>query len=118
MKQIPIYDATAAVTCTIGVTDIPARLELVERMRATVASVERTDHGIVLRFAGGAAVETDVRQFAADEKRCCQFWGFEVLTDDGLALRWDGPPSAHALLDLLEAYFCGEGSIDKVVPLL
>lgn len=118
MKQIPIYDATEPVTCTIGASEIPARLELVERMRTQVSSVDRTEHGMVLHFAGGAAVEADVRQFAVDEKRCCQFWGFEVLTEDGLALRWDGPPSARALLDQLEAYFRGEGSIDALVQLL
>lgn len=118
MKQIPIYDATAPVACTIASTEIPARIELVARMRTNVSAVDRSEHGMVLHFADGAAVEADVRQFAIDEKRCCQFWGFEVLDDDGLALRWEGPPSARALLDQLEAYFRGEGSIDALVQLL
>lgn len=46
------------------------------------------------------SAEADLRRFAVDEKRCCQFWGFAVATTDhDLTLRWDGPPNTVEILD-------------------
>ncbi|GEM_PF-1690112 len=109
MKPIPIYDATAPITCTIGRDEIPNRIELVERMRHNLQRIERTEHGMLLRFPNRADIEDDLRRFAVDEKRCCQFWGFDVDGDaDGLTLRWDGPPDADELVGGLLAYFEGD----------
>jgi hypothetical protein len=88
MNPIPLYDATAPIACTIGDDESPARIELVGRLRANVRSVERTADGLLLRFAATAANEVDLRRFAIDEKRCCQFWGFAVdVSDDEVRLQ-------------------------------
>ena len=119
MKRIPIYDATAAVTCTIGTEEVADRLALVERLRRAVARVERTEHGMLLHFSNRPAVEADVRRFAVDEKRCCQFWGFAVgVVADELTLQWDAPPDAGELIERLYAYFTGDGSLMAVTALL
>ena len=117
--RIPIYDATAPIVCTIGSEEIPDRIALVERMRERLAGIERSEHGLLLRFEPDDEVEADLQRFAVDEKRCCQFWGFAVeATGVDLALRWDGPPDAGELLDRLMAYFEGDTPLTEVTGLL
>lgn len=119
MNPIPIYDDTAPITCSIGSDEIPERIELVERMRNKLDRIERTEHGLLLRFAPSDEVEADLRRFAVDEKWCCQFWGFAVATtDDDLTLRWDGPPDTGELLDRLRAYFEGDAPLTLISGLL
>ena len=118
MKQIPLYDATAPIACTITTAEIPERIELIERMRANLTGLERTAHGMVLHFPARPDIEADLRQFAIDEKRCCQFWGFDVLTEDGLALRWDAPPTANDIVDQLEAFLRGDEPASALAGLL
>lgn len=119
MKSVPIYDATAPIACTIDPTDIPERIALVESMRTRLALLERTDHGLLLHFAADPATEADLRRFALDEKRCCQFWGFAVATtSDDLTLRWDSPPNAAEILDQLEAFFTGDEPASGLAALL
>ena len=119
MKQIPIHDATAPIVCTIGSEEIPERIELVDRMRQRLGGIERTEHGLLLHFTPDPDVEADLRRFAVDEKRCCQFWGFEVVaTAAELTLRWDGPPDAGDLLDQLLAYFEGDTPFTAISGLL
>src|SRR5829696_8754661 len=99
MRTIPIYDDTKPIVCTIGTADIPARIELVERVRTNLRAIDRSEHGMVLRFPNRADIEADLRRFAVDEKRCCEFWGFAILREgDELALRWEAPPSADELV--------------------
>ena len=119
MKLIPIYDASAPIACTIGDDEIPERLALLERLRQALDSVERTEHGLLLRFWDEPAIAADVRRFTVDEKRCCQFWGFEVGSRSGeLTLRWDGPPGAADLIDQLHAYFLGDQPLTALAGLL
>ena len=119
MKPIPIYDETATISCTLQPHEVPGRIATVERMRATLDGVERTDDGLLLHFPTRADIEADLRQFVIDEKRCCQFWGFEVVAgDERLTLRWDGPPSARELVDRLEEFFTGDGPADFLAGLL
>ncbi|MGH9156336.1 MAG: hypothetical protein ACRD1K_11000 [Acidimicrobiales bacterium] len=119
MKPIPIYDATAPTACTIDPTDIPERIALVEAMRTRLALLERTDHGLLLHFAPDPNAEADLRRFAVDEKRCCQFWGFAVATTDhDLTLRWDGPPNTAEILDHLEAFFNRDAPASTLAALL
>src|SRR5262245_59191234 len=95
MKVIPIYDDTKPISCTIGQDEIPARIELVERMRMSVRAIERTAHGMLLHFPSRDDIEADLEQFAVDEKRCCEFWGFAIhRRADELTFRWDAPPAA------------------------
>jgi hypothetical protein len=108
MKLIPLYDATAPVACTITSDEIPARVELIERMRSNLDQVERTEYGLLLRFPALDDIESDLNRFAIDEKRCCEFWGFEVARGEDLTLRWDAPPTAGDLIDRLEAFFRGD----------
>jgi hypothetical protein len=119
VKSTPIYDDTAPITCTIGSDEIPERIELVERMRHNLEGIERTEHGLLLHFPSGADIERDLRRFAVDEKRCCQFWGFSVAVDaDELTLRWDGPPDADDLIGRLVAYFEGDQPLTSISGLL
>ena len=119
MERIPIYDATAPVACTIGDGEIDDRLALLTRMRDALTGLDRTEHGLVLRFPADPAVESDVRQFALDEKRCCQFWGFEVEADGAsVSLRWDGPPAAAGVLGRIEAILAGAAPVEGLRELL
>jgi hypothetical protein len=106
MKTIPIYDATAPVACTAASSEIPVRIEQVERLRRHLTGLERTEHGLLLRLPNRPDVDADVRAFTVDEKGCCAFWGFAVTSADGeLTLRWDGPPDVNELFDRLFEFF-------------
>ena len=107
MNRIPIYDETATISCSLTPEEIPGRLATIERMRRDLERLERTEHGLLLHFPPTADLEADLRQFAVDEKRCCQFWGFEVRAGPGLTLRWEAPPTAADLVDQLEGFFTG-----------
>ncbi len=118
-RLIPIYDDTVPIACTIANAEIPDRVALVERMRAGLRMIERTPAGLLLHFPDDTALRSDLATFVIDEKRCCQFWGFEILDErDGVALRWDGPPAAADLIHRLEAYFNGDESISVLEGLL
>lgn len=109
MNPIPIYDATAPITCTATGDEVPARVEQIERMRTAMTRLERTPHGLLLYFPDRADIDTELRRFAVDEKGCCQFWGFAINTvGDELALRWDGPPDTAEFMDRLHAFFDGD----------
>lgn len=119
MKRIPIYDVNVPISCTIDRADIPQRIELIERLRDSLASIERTEHGLLLRFPNWNDVVGDVRRFAVDEKRCCSFWGFDVtMMGEQVALRWDAPPAAADLVTQLVAYFEGDMPITAIEGLL
>ena len=109
MDAIPIYDATAPITCTASPDELAGRIEHIEALRSTMARIERSDDGLLLHFAPGEAMEADLRRFAIEEKGCCRFWGFEVrASPEDLTLRWDGPPDARDLMDRLHAWFLGD----------
>jgi hypothetical protein len=119
VTAIPIYDATAPITCTINSDEISERIALVERMRQNLERVERTQHGLLLHFPDRPDIADDLSRFAVDEKRCCQFWGFAVDdTDDDLTLRWDAPPAAGELIAKIEAYLDGDEPLTSISGLL
>ena len=108
MKLIPIHDNIAPIACTADADEIADRLETIERMHATLDRIERTPHGLLLHFPNRPDVEADIRQFAIDERGCCQFWGFAIATTaESVDLRWDGPPTVDRFLDQLLDYFNG-----------
>lgn len=118
-KLIPIYDESAPIACTISNDEIPERIELIERMRSAMPGIERTATGLLLHFPDQPAVRTDLAAFAVDEKRCCQFWGFDIVDEAaGVALRWDGPPAAEALLARLETFLTTDAPISVLDGLL
>ena len=109
MKTIPIYDATAPITCTATSDEIQVRVELLARMHEHLTRIERTEHGMLLHFPNRPDLDADLHQFTADEKACCQFWGFDIATtDEQLILRWDAPPTVDGFVDRLIAYFQGD----------
>jgi hypothetical protein len=119
VSTIPIYDAAAPITCTIGRDEIPERIELAERMRQNLERLERTEHGLLVHFPDRPEVQADLARFALDEKRCCQFWGFAVDNTDGdLTLRWDAPPAANQLIAKIGAYFDGDEPLTSISGLL
>lgn len=119
MKHLPLYDAEAAIACTISDDEKPGRIDSVLQMKAALTSLERTADGMVLHFPSGAEIEQTVRQFAIDEKRCCEFWGFAVESSaEGLSLRWDAPPDAIPLIDSLEEFFTSDKSLSELAGLV
>src|SRR4051794_20327670 len=118
MKRIPIYDEPAPIACTLTSTERPARIKLIERMRDDLHRLERSEDGLVLHFPARDDLEADLRRFAIDEKRCCEFWGFEVARGDDLTLRWDAPPAAADLITRLEAFFEGDAPALDLAGLL
>ena len=119
MKPIPLYDATAPITCTINPDEIAGRIEVIERMRTNLQRLDRTDHGLVLHFPNRPDLTSDVHRFAIDEKRCCQFWGFAVdSTENEVTLRWDAPPDARELLATIAAYLEGDEPVTAISGLL
>ena len=118
-RLLPLYDDAAPIMCTIGDDEKADRVSVMDRMRTSMTSLERTATGLLLQFPRGESIEADVRRFALDEKRCCQFWGFAVIDgDDQLVLRWDGPPTASALLDALETVLRSDVPIERIEGLL
>jgi hypothetical protein len=118
-ELLPIYDDRAPIACTITNTEIPGRIALVARVRSAMLDIERTPAGLLLHFPDEPAVRADLATFTADEKRCCQFWGFAIIEEPaGLALRWDGPPAVEALLDRLETFFRTDAATSTLEGLL
>ncbi len=119
MKLIPLYDETAPIACTISPDETAERFGLLDRLRASHHALERTDHGLLLRFPAEPDVEADVRQLVIDEKRCCAFFGFAVTTTEtDLALRWDAPPDAATIIDQLADWFAGDAPVEALAGLL
>lgn len=112
-------DAEAPLACTISATEIPERTALVDRLRAALTGIERTPHGMLLRFPADAAVVADARRFALEEKRCCGSWEFEIMVaDNTVTLRWDGPPDAEDLVDRLLEFLNSNQPAESFVGLL
>jgi DNA-binding transcriptional MerR regulator len=119
VNAIPIHDDSSPLTCTATDRELHERIETIERLHEHLVGVDRTEHGLVLHFPHREDLETEVRRFAVDEKGCCRFWGFAVdVDDDGLHLRWDGPPAVRELMDRLHAYFEGDEPVTAVDGLL
>jgi hypothetical protein len=105
MTRIPI-GLTAPIACHATSEAIPVRIDQVEAMRDRLLSIERTEQGLLLHFEPDRELAAHLQRFVADEKGCCQFWGFEIAAaDSDLTLRWDGPPDVQGFLDDLLRYF-------------
>lgn len=119
MKRIPLYDETKPIACTIEQSEVAARIELIEEMRKHLRTIERTEHGMLLRFPKRSHVEADLHRFSIDEKRCCEFWGFAIDSHgDELIFYWDAPPDASELVDQFVAYFSGDEPLSSISGLL
>jgi hypothetical protein len=119
MRSIPIYDADAPVTCTATRDEIRVRIEQIERLRSSLDRIERTEHGMLLRFPNRPDIEADLRKFTLDEKGCCQFWGFHIVTEPHeLILRWDAPPSLDDHITSLVRFFEGDEPLTATSGLL
>ena len=115
MKTFPIDDGTTPIACTATDDELSERVETIERMHAELLGVDRTENGLVLHFPQRPDLEADVRRFAVDEKRCCQFWGFDIEAANGqLHLRWDGPPAVQEFMDRLQGHLEGDEPITAV----
>src|SRR5690349_90997 len=93
---------SAPVMCTIDDGEIPDRIALLERMRASLDDIERTPTGLFLLFPDNVEIRADLATFTVDEKQCCQFWDFAIVDlPHGVGLRWDAPADADPLIDEL-----------------
>ena len=109
MKPIPIYDATVPVACTANGNEIEGRIMQIERMRSDLTRLERMEHGLLLHFPNQSDIHAHLRTFTIDEKGCCAFWGFDIISsDDVLTLRWDGPPDVTDFFEKLVMWFEGD----------
>ena len=118
-ELVPIYDSTAPIACTITEDEIPERVQLIERLRAAMTAIDRTPTGLLIRLRDEPGVRADLAAFVVDEKRCCHFWGFDVIDQgDAVALRWDGPPAVDGVFDQLQAYFTSDAPISMLDGLL
>lgn len=107
-SETPIYDPDQPIACTIDARDIAEHIDVLERIRHELTSIERTPHGVILALPPSAANVDNLRQFATVEKRCCEFWGFELTQEpDADRLRWDGPPDTATFMDHLIEYLDG-----------
>lgn len=119
MDAIPIYDATAPIACTADGDEIRQRIEQIERMRGDLRRIERTPAGLLLHLPDSPDIDAALRQFAVEEKGCCQFWGFAIdRNSDELTLRWEGPPDTADLMSRLHAYFQGDEPLTGLSGLL
>ncbi len=109
-----LYDATQPIVCTIEAPDVGPHVATLERLRAAVRAVERTDVGLVARLDNSDRIAADVERFVAEESRCCRFWGFDVVIDGDITLRWEGPPETQAFIDAVAAYLRGELPIGRL----
>jgi hypothetical protein len=100
VKELPLFDDTAPISCTIEAADRAGRRELLEKMRSAAHSIERTDFGLVLSFSPDE--QAVFKEFAKLEKQCCSFFGFAVESD---SLRWEAPPNATEIMDALHRFF-------------
>ncbi len=118
-KAIPLFDATVPIACSIDPGEVADRIAVVERMRGNLTGLERTEYGMLLTFPNRPDVDADLQKFAVEEKRCCQFFGFAVATEEAaLTLQWDAPPDAQELVDRLERFFQGDESASFLQGLL
>lgn len=107
----PRYDATKPIVCTIEAADIADHIDVLERLRSSANSIERTQHGVAIQLPASSAHAADARRFAAVEQRCCEFWGFDVTETPDIVIRWDGPPETSGFMDRLVGYFEGREPI-------
>jgi hypothetical protein len=118
-RLLPLHDDTVPIVCTIGEDEKADRVAMLDHMRRALIGLERTEHGLLLELPRGDGLDADVRRFARDEKRCCQFWGFAVVEgDDTLVLRWDGPDAAASLLDTIAGVLRSDAPIESIDGLL
>lgn len=118
-RLLPLHDESQPIVCTIGDDEKAERIAMIERLRDASTAVERTATGLLLVLPRTDAVDADARRFVIDEKRCCQFWEFAIVDgEDELVLRWDGPPSASALLDTIERVLRSDEPVSSIEALL
>jgi hypothetical protein len=111
--RLPIYDANAPIACSLDDVQLADRLALMGRLRGRLAGIERTEHGMLLRFPPDPDLAGELDEFARVEKACCGFWGFEVTRDRAeTSLRWDAPPAADGLVERLYAWLEGDDDVD------
>ena len=84
-----------------------------------MSATDGTEVGLLLHLPATTENEADVREFAKDEKACCQFWGFDVaIGDDEITLQWDAPPDATELIERLHEFFLGDEPLTALDGLL
>ena len=118
-ERLPIDDAAAPIVCTIGAGEVQERIEMFERVRQQHVGLDRTEHGVLLHFPARPDLDADLRRFAEAEKRCCDFWGFEIgSTGPELTLRWEAPPAAGEVVERLVSYLQGDEPLTEMSGLL
>jgi len=118
-EPLPRDDETAPIVCTLGAGEVQERIALFERLRDEHVQLDRTAHGVLLRFPARPGLDGELRHFAEAEKGCCAFWGFEIRrSGDHLTLRWEAPPAAGDVVDRLVAYLEGDEPLTEMSGLL
>lgn len=99
---VPAPATGPPIACTLGASEVPARLAEWEAVLAPVVSREPLDNGVRLVFPAGVSLAALV-DLAAAEQACCGFFRFAVTLDSrGAALEVGAPPEA---IDLVHSIF-------------
>lgn len=102
MKELPLYDPSEPIACTLDAVDAQNRKGMLVQMREATTGVVRTEAGVILSFPSSA--DDLFAQFSVLEKQCCAFFGFEFESGQ---MQWEAPPQASAVMDDVFAFFVG-----------
>lgn len=95
--------------CTIDPAGLGERVGQLASLVPQVLTRRREESTFMLEFRAEAARE--IRDFVADESRCCPFLSFDVdETDRRVRVAISAPPGGQAMLKALEAAFAGDGT--------
>lgn len=95
--------------CTINPAELGKRVDQIASLVPQVLA--RRLHGLTLTLEFRAEAAQDVRDFVAEESRCCPFFSFDVdEIDRGPRLVISPPPGGEAMLEVLDAGFAGDRS--------
>jgi hypothetical protein len=99
--------AELPIACSLGTTELPARLaEMAALGEAALVDTRQDATHAELRFAAGAGVRERVAAIVAAESHCCAFLTMRVAGEpDTVVLTIDAPEGAELVVqELLDAF--------------
>jgi MerR family transcriptional regulator, copper efflux regulator len=90
------------ILCSLDGDSLGDRLAEWKMLVARAVAVERTAHGGRVRFSAAAGVESDARDLARREQRCCPFFDIRVRQRSGeVWLDRNAPDEARPAVEIL-----------------
>lgn len=95
-------DQDLPIVCTLTPEQLQDEREgLIPGLLARAAEVTDLQNGLRLKFLSAPGLLTDLARMMEQERGCCRFLRFELLTDPGLGaitLEVTGPPGTREML--------------------